>query len=360
MPETYHMTVSVLNNLLRLAEKGAVIIFQKLPADVPGFGQLVSRRENLKSVLEDLSFTNSGRWQEMKTGDGGRIILSDDVTMALPFAGVKKEGLTERKLNFTRRVIGDDTWYFLVNHTAETIDGPVPLNVDARSVILLDPQNGRYGMASFSKEKGKISVKLDLKAGESMFVCATGRNTKEIDPWKYEDYTGEVFKINGPWKLTFTSGGPFLPVSRNLDSLVSWTALSDSTAACFSGTAEYTMSFNMDNLTPGDYILDPGDVRESARVWVNGQDVGIAWGIPTELQIGTFLHSGRNTLKIEVANLMANRIIYMDRHGLQWRNFHEINFVNLEYKPFDASGWEWMPSGLLGPVKIVHMKKDNQ
>jgi hypothetical protein len=37
---------------------------------------------------------------------------------------------------------------------------------------------------------------------------------------------------------------------------------------------------------------------------------------------------------------------------LEWRKFHEINFVNIDYEPFDASGWEPMSSGLLGPVVL--------
>jgi len=43
----------------------------------------------------------------------------------------------------------------------------------------------------------------------------------------------------------------------------------------------------------------------------------------------------------------------MDQKGVQWRNYHEINFVNINYKPFDASGWKPMPSGLIGPVTIT-------
>jgi hypothetical protein len=49
---------------------------------------------------------------------------------------------------------------------------------------------------------------------------------------------------------------------------------------------------------------------------------------------------------------MSNRIRQMDRQKVEWRNYHEINFVNIDYKPFDAAGWKPMPSGLLGPVTI--------
>ena len=38
--------------------------------------------------------------------------------------------------------------------------------------------------------------------------------------------------------------------------------------------------------------------------------------------------------------------------GVSWRVFHDINFVNVAYRPFDASEWPVLPSGLLGPVGL--------
>ena len=46
------------------------------------------------------------------------------------------------------------------------------------------------------------------------------------------------------------------------------------------------------------------------------------------------------------------RIADLDRKKVPWKRFHEINFVNIDYKPFDASAWPPMDSGLLGPVRI--------
>ena len=34
------------------------------------------------------------------------------------------------------------------------------------------------------------------------------------------------------------------------------------------------------------------------------------------------------------------------------KRFHEINFVNIDYKDFDASNWPALDSGLLGPVSL--------
>ena len=44
------------------------------------------------------------------------------------------------------------------------------------------------------------------------------------------------------------------------------------------------------------------------------------------------LKPGRNELVIEVTNLAANRIADLDRRKVPWKQFHEINFVNIDYK----------------------------
>ena len=50
---------------------------------------------------------------------------------------------------------------------------------------------------------------------------------------------------------------------------------------------------------------------------------------------------------------MANRIRYMDRNKMEWRKYHEINFVNINYKNFNAADWSVQLSGLEGPVTII-------
>jgi hypothetical protein len=65
------------------------------------------------------------------------------------------------------------------------------------------------------------------------------------------------------------------------------------------------------------------------------------------------LKAGSNTLEIEVTNLAANRIRDLDQRKVPWRIFKDINFVNIGYKPFDASKWPVFDSGLLGPVTLA-------
>ena len=100
------------------------------------------------------------------------------------------------------------------------------------------------------------------------------------------------------------------------------------------------------------YELDLGDVRESARVVVNGHDVDTLFCVPYRLDITPYINKGKNTLEIYVTNLPANRIAAMDRAGIIWRKFKEINVVNLQYKRDPYSDWTPVPSGLLGHVML--------
>ena len=124
----------------------------------------------------------------------------------------------------------------------------------------------------------------------------------------------------------------------------------------FGGTARYKLEFDAPATKADDWLLDLGDVRESARVRINGKDVGTLWSIPLRVRVGAFLKPGRNVLELDVTNLAANRIRYMVQQKAPWKIMREINFVNINYRPFDASGWALTPSGLLGPVTLTPLK----
>ena len=47
----------------------------------------------------------------------------------------------------------------------------------------------------------------------------------------------------------------------------------------------------------GIWLLDLGDVREVARVRLNGCDIATAWSLRFEVRLGDFLKPGSNVLK---------------------------------------------------------------
>ena len=62
-------------------------------------------------------------------------------------------------------------------------------------------------------------------------------------------------------------------------------------------------------------------------------------------------------LEVEVTSVAANRIRDLDRRGVQWKIFKDINIVNVNYRPFDASPWPLTDCGLLGPVTLTALQK---
>jgi hypothetical protein len=180
--------------------------------------------------------------------------------------------------------------------------------------------------------------------------------TPDGPAWNYVAKAGDPITIPGPWEVEFIEGGPELPESYVTGSPASWTKREGNAYKNFSGTARYSTTFQMPDIEADDWVLDLGNVHESARVFVNGEELGALWAIPFRMNIGDALQAGENTIDIEVTNLGANRIAELDRRDVDWKIFYDINYVSIEYKPFDASEWEPMPSGLTDPVVLIPMK----
>ena len=157
-----------------------------------------------------------------------------------------------------------------------------------------------------------------------------------------------AFNLPGPWHVEPVCGGPALPAPRKLDALVGWETFDDA----FSGTMLYKTTFDMPNARPSSLSL--GDVREIARVRLNGRDLGVKFMPPYDFAIpaGVLGEKG-NVIEVEVTNLGANRLRWNDLNGVDWKYFSDINMVGLDYKPLDASKWKPLKSGLLGPVAVV-------
>jgi len=139
--------------------------------------------------------------------------------------------------------------------------------------------------------------------------------------------------------------------------LKSWTGFGVPELEAFAGTGRYTISFEAPEVRADDWILDLGRVCESARIRLNGHQLGALWCAPFREMVGEWLRSGKNTLEVEVTNLAANRIADLDRRKVKWKYFYDINMASKRYRSLDASDWPLFDSGLLGPVTLTPMKK---
>lgn len=340
IPACKKMPLATLQKLIELQKAGGSIIFEGLPESVPGFNDYQKREQELKALLS----ANKEAVQPVAA-----------IFNALEKAQVYPETLVNTGLKYTRRTVDGEKIYYLVNHTAQTIDEFIPLQTGNKEVIILDPLTKAFGNAIVKKSGQNTLVKIRIEPGQSYFLKT--ENTASQKKWNYFEKTADAVPLKGNWKITFDKGGPELPKPATISNLESWTKLSPE-AEAFSGTASYTLQFDNPNSKTEHWSLNLGDVRESAKVWLNDEFIGTAWSVPYQLTIGK-LKPGKNTLKIEVTNLSANRIRAKELKGEEWKIFYEINMVDKDYKKFDATKWSPMPSGLLGPVTLTPLKQQN-
>jgi hypothetical protein len=367
MPET------TLQKLATLARGGATICFQSnLPADVPGFGSLESRRADFRRILGEIHLGIEPDHGRAKLG-AGTVLVGTNVENLTYLSGAVREPCVQAGLSFVRRKHVEGFHYYFANRSGVPFDGWVRLGTFLRSAMILDPrfENG-VGVAEFATitrlkpidgqpiELSMAEVRIQLQPGESCILRTFTNRVVTGPKWPYRQSAGTPQTLAGAWKVEFIEGGPELPANFETRELASWTKLGDTEAKRFAGTARYTIEFDAPRVTADDWLLDLGRVCESARVKLNGQEVATLWCAPFQISVGKFLRPGKNTLQIEVTNLAANRIADLDRRKANWKYFYDINMASKRYRSLDASDWPLRDSGLLGPVSLRPMKNSER
>ncbi|HWC58814.1 MAG TPA: glycosyl hydrolase [Verrucomicrobiae bacterium] len=344
VPECKLMPLETLKQLAALAKNGATVIFEnQLPMDVPGLGNLASNRKSFKKLIDQL--------QENSSSGKGKVVIADLTTALAPASGLN---LQERfaingHLSYIRRSFDGGWNYFIANRTDTNFDRWFILNRSAKSIVILDPLTGKSGLARWDDVN---QIHLQLAPGESLILRAFADKFVNGPTWTYWRTNGQPTEITGQWNVKFIAGGPTLPADYQTDKLVSWTTFPDTTAQAFGGTAKYDTTFDAPNASSKLVELNLGDVRQSARVKLNGKDYGILVTPPFRVMVDNLKPTG-NQLEVEVTSVAANRIRDLDRRHVQWKIFKDINIVNINYRPFDASTWPLTECGLLGPVTLT-------
>ncbi len=344
VPPCRFMPEQTLQRLTDLAGAGAAVIFQDhLPGDVPGWHDLLARRERFQAIR--------------LAAENGPAQSGPDLEALLTAASVRRETMTAHEgIQCIRRRLDDGHYYFLINEGEDALDGWVEIATPFTSAILMDPMTGETGAAAvdhITNQPTRVSVQ--IPPGASLFVRTFEREEANGQAWRYQQPANEPMALEGVWKIDFLAGGPELPPAVETETLGSWTEQGGEETQRFAGTARYTLTFDAPRISAQEWELDLGRVCESARVRLNGEWVGTLIAPPYCLRLHALKPFG-NLLEIEVTNLAANRIRDMDKRGMPWKIFREINFVNIAYQPFDASEWPIHESGHLGPVRLRPMR----
>lgn len=365
---------------------GCAIAVGRLPDRVYGGLHAAKDSEQLRSLVQQM-FPGS----DQAYGRGHTFVVPNDAALGAALKKAVPPDLSvtpgDGSVGFIHRhraAAGENSdLYFVVNTSARAIDVQAAFRVSHRQPQLWDLARGvRFQPAAYRFAGDRTVLQLHLAPRQSL-VVAFGRKQAEApmmttdlpEVWqthghllaqvwqrgRYVAHTrrGEVVRtvpplpqpvaVDGPWRLAFAHP---LDQSVILPRLQSWTAIP--AAKYFSGMGTYTTSIDVSAGMLGagrGVMLDLGDVRNAARVWVNGHPAGDAWQAPFRLDITPWLHAGRNTLKVSVANLLLNTLL-----GQKPPDYSKLIAKYGDRFPYPED-WKVnagpLPSGLLGPVRLV-------
>ena len=364
LPGCKYIPVETFSHILKMANEGAIIlVYDDLPQSVAGWADIEEKTTVFNQLRNGIRFAPTNNLQVMKATYGhGAILMAKDLNELLSFAGVRREQMTGKGIRFIRRATSDGYNYFVLNQAKEKFEGWLPLKAEASSAAIFNPMTGKSGIAgSRTGNDGRTEVYVVLNPDESLIITTYNKIIKGI-PYVFYDAISKPLEIKGTWKVDFIEGGPVLPPSSEIAALNSWTDIGPEEFRNFSGTARYAIRFSRPAVKADSWLLDLGRVAESSTVILNGREFAVLTGPDFKIEIDKKLVQSQNTLEVKVSNLMANRIAYMDRNKIEWKKFYNVNMAarlkqNSVNGVFDASSWQPLESGLIGPVTISALKK---
>jgi hypothetical protein len=277
-----------------------------------------------------------------------RIELTADVLSRLPAPDVVLQmgpaNTAPTCVKCLHRRLADADVYFLFNEGAQTLQVVALLSGIGTPQYWDATTGGRLTPAAGSREGSYSRIPLRLEPYESRtVVLADNRTRPETLARDFDEATGAV-PLDAGWEFQ-------LGDRRWTGTLKSW---SEYGLASYSGTVTCRKQFALASSAlrrDADPYLDLGEIRYSADVRLNGQSLGVRAWRPFRWSLGTSLKEGTNLLEVAVTNTAANelagspeRLAEIEAKGWLKNSYSRI------YLKFDA---EMVPSGLMGPVRLV-------
>jgi hypothetical protein len=341
-PNSRHMSLPVLRKVRDLVEAGAVVVGPK-PVESPS---LADDQAEFRAIADELWGQGSGK---------GRVFGALTIAQALATIGATPDVSYTRpqddtSLMFVHRALPDGDIYWVVNGNTRYEALEASFRVAGKAPELWHAQTGLKEPASYLIANGRTVVPLNLEPDEAVFVVFREPAAAPARALP-EPRETDALAVGGAWNVAFQAGRG-APAAAKFDALSSWSENADPGIKYFSGTATYAATVDV----PADWLkagakfwLDLGEVKNLAAVTVNGKDLGIVWKTPFRVDATAALEHGANTLEIKVANLWVNRLIGDKQPGVT----KPYTYTAVEFYRADSP---LLPSGLIGPVRIVRME----
>ncbi len=382
LPAVKTMTPALLEKIRALINDGASVIGIP-PVKSPGLSDFPECDQKIQSLAKEI-------WGSMEppTSQGehaygkGRVIWGGELTTvakntlypeySLTAALLKKAGISEDfetsgQVRYTHRTSNDMDIYFVANRTNQLITTSCSFRTTKGTPELWDPLTGKTRiLTEFNSSNGRTSIPLQFEPYQSFFIVFANGKSAQSPVKKNFPAKQEVAALNAPWKVSFDPkwGGP---ENTTFDHLVDWTTRVEDGIRYYSGIAVYSQTFDITptgNNSNKKLYLDLGEVKNMARVRLNGQDLGVVWTAPWKVDITSAVKQKNNQLEIEVANLWPNRLIGDERlpnDGIKngkWPDWllkgekrTSGRYTFTTYNPYKKES-PLLKSGLIGPVTI--------
>jgi len=158
------------------------------------------------------------------------------------------------------------------------------------------------------------SITEDEKGSLTLFAANPGRYTATLSngtskEWNIPSVPRPLNLSGSQWQVAFEQRDDMI-CTADWDSLIDWKDSKNPIIKYYSGTAVYTTSFEWNNEIADTRVwLDLGNVKQIARVTLNGEKLGVLWHPPYRADATQALIKGRNFLVIKIANEWFNRFV---------------------------------------------------
>ena len=346
LPKTTKMPAPVAQKLRELVQAGATVIGPK-PLTDPGLKNHPQCDDEVKKIGEELWGGKTGKGRVFADKTEREVLLADGVLPDFEAAGAP-----DTFIDFIHRTTPEAEIYFLANRKDRPEKITATFRQTGRQPELWNPMTGgQRDLPQFKMENGRTTVPLEFDPNGSMFVVFRKPTTATAGEGSNFPTFATAQTLEGPWTVQFDKDW-FYPATNNVvvfDKLEDWINRPEDAVKHFSGTAVYKKTFPVSALpSPGSKtFLDLGTVGHSAKVRLNGKDLGVVWSKPWRVDITEALKSGDNELEIEVVNSWPNRLIGDAKLPKEQRR-SRTNITQYE-KPESQT---LVPSGLFGPVSL--------
>ena len=364
LPGVERILPATMQKLEKFARAGGIVIATKrLPDLAPGYqtpeADTQTVRDIARRLFKDANAPGIFIEDELQLGTALAKRLSPDVAIS-PAAP---------EIGMVHRHTVDGEIYFVANTSNRPKSVDAAFRVEGLQPEIWNPMNGEVSPATVVENPpGSTSIHLNLEPYGSTVVAFTKRMLPALRISPLVGAAPPPVDLSSGWTVRFGKAGE--PVA--MDKLGSWTSFKDKIN--FSGVATYektitiapemlkdglSLSFDFGQAKPAQergggqgYHADlEAPVREAAVLYINGQRAGSVWCPPYALDVTGQLKSGENKIRIEVGNLALNYMAGIKLPNYDYKGVTR-QFGN-RFQPQNLNLIQPMPSGLLGPVRLV-------